>query len=480
MKNTEKASGSEQMLTPPDSPISKDVNPVLESPDSSATIMINPAEKHQTIEGFGTSGCWWAQDVGTWAEPVKNQISDWLFDLNKGIGLTIYRFNAGAGEINEAPDPWRRVETFETAPGSYDWSRDAGSVDMMRRAVERGVDSVVIFANSPPGRMLKSGKTTGDDKGNSNLQPGMEDDFARYLLDIGEHFQSDGIPVKYISPVNEPQWNWKLENGQEGCHYEPQGVLDVGYAFVNELSARKSDIKLTLADSGKMWDAKYTVDLYRKTAKDPVFEGFLPHFSVHAYWSNEEDKKMLAAAIRKSDYKLPLWQSEWCQMEGGHDIGMDPALVLARCVHEDLTILDCTSWQTWIAVSCYDYKDGLIHVDKTAETAIDMKRLWALGNWSRFVRPGYTRLSVDSPYKPLLLSAWVSPSNDEIVLVGVNEGTESLTTALEGLSSIPAFTKEPVLTSWETSDSYNLEKVSNGPANRYEFPARSITTLVIR
>ncbi len=82
--------------------------------------------RHQTIEGFGTSGCWWAQDVGNWDEPVKNQISDWLFDKNKGIGLTQYRFNAGAGEVNRATDPWRRVETFEIAPGIYDWSRDAG------------------------------------------------------------------------------------------------------------------------------------------------------------------------------------------------------------------------------------------------------------------------------------------------------------------------------------------------------------------
>ncbi len=445
-----------------------------------AAIRLNPAERHQEMEGFGTSGCWWSQDVGTWDVSVRDQVSDWLFDKEKGIGLTQYRFNAGGGGLNEARDPWRRVETFETAPGVYDWSKDAGSVDMMRRAVARGVKDVLIFANSPPGRMLKNGRTTGDDKGDPNLLPGMEDEFARYLVDIADHFKSEGIPVGYISPVNEPQWNWKLENGQEGCHYEPEGVVEVGRALMKELKARNSDIRASLIDSGKMWDARYTVDLYGKLAKDPDFAGQLPHFSVHAYWTNEEDKRMLAAAIRQSGVKLPLWQSEWCQMEGGTDFGMGPALVLARCVQEDLTILDCTAWQTWIAVTCYDYKDGLVHVDKASRSATDMKRLWALGNWSRFVRPGYVRIAAESPDKNLLVSAWLSQESDEVVLVAVNEGTEAITAEVAGMRECAGLSADPVMTAWETSETFNLTKVSEGPAGAYGFPARSVTTLVLR
>jgi O-glycosyl hydrolase len=328
--------------------------------------------------------------------------------------------------------------------------------------------------------MLKNGRTTGDDKGESNLIPGMEDDFARYLADIAVHFQTEGIPVRYISPVNEPQWNWKLENGQEGSHFTPDGVVEIGRALVRELKARGSDIRVSLPDSGKMWDTDYTLGLYRKLAADPEFTGWLPHFSVHAYWSSLEDKKKLASAISDSGMALPLWQSEWCQMEGGFDSGMGPALTLARCVHEDLTVLDCTAWQTWIAVSCYDFKDGLVYVDLATRKTVDMKRLWALGNWSRFVRPGYARIEADSGSDALLVSAWIAPDGKEAVLVVVNDGAEPVAADISGLAEMPGLSAEPVMTSWETSEAFNLKKVQEGKAGTCIFPSRSITTLVIR
>lgn len=51
----------------------------------------------QQIEGFGVSGAWWAQDVGGWSQVNRDRITDLLFDQQKGIGLTIYRYNIGAG-----------------------------------------------------------------------------------------------------------------------------------------------------------------------------------------------------------------------------------------------------------------------------------------------------------------------------------------------------------------------------------------------
>ena len=434
-------------------------------------IRVDASTTRQTMDGFGTSGCWWAQEVGTWEEPVRNQVTRWLFDQEDGIGLTLYRFNVGAGDVNEAKDPWRRVETFETAPGVYDWTRDAGSVTMLRMAVAAGVQEVVFFANSPPGRMLQNGRTTGDDRGESNLIPGMESDFARYLLDIAQHFAEKGIPVRHISPVNEPQWNWKLENGQEGCHYTPDGVLAVGRALLEELAKRGNPFDASLADSGKMFDEAYTIGLYETLATDAAFAGKLPHFAAHAYWSSELDKKLLAAKLRDLGNPLPLWQSEWCQMEGGSDFGMDPALVLARCVHEDLTILDCTSWQTWIAVTRYDYKDGLIHADTGNQTVTDMKRLWALGNWSRFVRPGSVRVDVPEMPQGLLASAWKRPDGSLAVVV-VNESQTDLLTELHGIGSPSE--------AWETSDKHNLERVGSDLNNGYAFPARSITTLLVK
>ena len=74
----------------------------------------------------------------------------------------------------------------------------------------------------------------------------------------------------------------------------------------------------------------------------------------------------------------------------------------------------------------------------------------------------------------------MSPSQDEIVLVAVNEGSEGMEAELSGFSSLQAFSGKTGMTGWETSASRSLEKVSEGSPDRYAFPARSITTLVIR
>src|SRR6185369_10937752 len=66
------------------------------------------------------------------------------------------------------------------------------------------------------------------------------------------------------------------------------------------------------------------------------------------------------------------WQTEYCILGnnageidgGGRDKGMDAALYLARVIHMDLVYGQAAAWQWWLAVSPYDYKDGLIYIDK--------------------------------------------------------------------------------------------------------------------
>lgn len=131
---------------------------------------INEEKRYQTIEGFGASGAWWAQIVGNWThedpisgKPVRDRISELLFSKTEGIGLGIYRYNIGGGSKHSGrgtfSEPARATECFETAPGEYDWSRDAAAVYMMRRAVSDGANEVIFFVNSPIERLTNNHKT---------------------------------------------------------------------------------------------------------------------------------------------------------------------------------------------------------------------------------------------------------------------------------------------------------------------------------
>lgn len=54
-------------------------------------------ETRQPFEGWGTTMCWWAGQVGGWSEANKKAILDLCFGPD-GLGLTMVRFNIGGGE----------------------------------------------------------------------------------------------------------------------------------------------------------------------------------------------------------------------------------------------------------------------------------------------------------------------------------------------------------------------------------------------
>ena len=210
----------------------------------------------QEITGWGTSAAWWAQIAGD--SENAEEFARLLYS-EEGLGLNIYRYNVGAGE-KENPDTripgneWRATESFlvyneETGEYEYDWTQDAAAQRMLDLCLSYGcIDTVVLFANSPHYSMTKSGTATGGyDPAVSNLKEGYADDFAEYMCDIAEYFISKGVPVKYISPINEPQWDWGGGwVGQEGCHYELDGIIEVGEAFAAEINeSQKMGVKRT-------------------------------------------------------------------------------------------------------------------------------------------------------------------------------------------------------------------------------------------
>lgn len=398
------------------------------------TVTVDASVRHQTIESFGASGAWWSQIVGE-NRATRDTIATLLFDPEKGIGLNCYRYNIGGGSRNAGAnspsigDVWRRTYSFETAPGEYDWSRDSGAVWMMTKAAELGVDEIVMFVNSPIERLTKNGRTYADSSmtDKSNLHPSNYDAFAKYVLDVAEHFKSEGLPIKYISPVNEPQYGWDYppENvwGQEGCHYSNTELVNILKLFVERLEERDGldGVQISAPDGGS-WNAD-TLEFCVMIARDKLLREKLAGIDNHSYWTETETKKTFKRTIDRVAPGITLRESEWCEMVNGRDLSMDSALVLAKTVYEDMTILDVVSWQYWIAVSCYDYRDGLIYVDAQGNNVQTPKRLWAMGNYSRFIDRGYTRVDCSFDIPDVYVSAYEGVNENgekETVLVFVN------------------------------------------------------------
>ncbi len=449
-------------------------NPASNPTAADGRLSIDLAQQHQTVEGFGASGAWWAQEVGGWEDGSRERIITLLFDRDSGIGLSIYRYNIGGGDGENIPDPWRRAETFEVAPGQYDWNRDANAIRVLKAVQQAGVEQFVAFANSPPARMTRSGRTNGDSGQLSNLAPEMYPQFAQYLVDVVKHLQEDeGIPIGWLSPINEPQWDWIVNNGQEGCHYEPAEAAAMTRALIQAVRENELDVKISVFESGE-W--KKSNDYIDALLGDPEIAPHLDHLAIHSYWSDGYDKERLIRYLDQNYPGIPIEMTEWTEMEQGRDIRIDSGLLLANTVYEDLTIGRVISWQYWIAVSKYNFHDGLVYVSLNDHEITETKRLWALGNFSRFIRPGYQRVGAESDLAYIKTAAFQAPDSSNLVLVVINNKNQPAALALEG---IPASFSQ--LDAYETSQENDLALIFSGPAaDALTFAPKSVTTLVFQ
>jgi O-glycosyl hydrolase len=85
----------------------------------------------------------------------------------------------------------------------------------------------------------------------------MVDDYSAYLVDVLDHLRNhEGIPVGWISPINEPQWAWR--GGQEGCHYTPDECMEVMRSLMQAIDASGMPVKISGIESGSWFSADCT------------------------------------------------------------------------------------------------------------------------------------------------------------------------------------------------------------------------------
>ena len=453
------------------------------------TLTIDESVTHQTIESFGTSGAWWSQYVGLWdgqylnsSRSNRERIATLLYDPTFGIGLTGYRYNLGAGSADSGngdySDVNRRAQSFEAAPGEYDWSKDEGAMWFVQEVTRLGCTEVTLFFNSPIERLTNNGwahLTPGGEK--SNIAPENYAEWAVYACDVAEHFIELGVPVKFLSPINEPQWDWT--GGQEGCHYAPDEIAGVYLAFLAEMEKRPAlaGVELSGPESGE-WGGQ-TTEYVSAILENETLRAHFQAIDCHSYWTNTQTKRSFKNFMDVLYPDVKLRMSEWCEMVNGTDLTMDSAIHLAQCVQEDLTVLDVVAWCTWVGVSPGGYRDGLIHATENGAgeiSIVPLKRLWAYGNYTRYIRPGFTRVETTGAkdFDPV---AFVGERDGkrQLVIVLINEKYSAQKVELAG-----DFSAYATMQVHETSTYRDLAKTYSGEIKtEISLPMQSVITIVL-
>ncbi len=501
-------------------------------------VLVNTDKVFQRIEGFGASDCWTTQFVGkNWPVSKREAIADLLFSKElddagnpKGIALSQWRFNIGAGTTeqgnkSEIPSPWRRAECFMNADGSYNWSKQEGQQWFLRAAKERGVEKLLAFNNCAPVYFTKNGKGWSPGGTSYNLKADKVDDYAKFLTSVYEYFDKQGLGFDYVSPFNEPQWDWKSPATQEGSPAENKNIASVVKELSPLLAKNLPNTKIVVPEAAqlqflyKKGDYKHRDNQINAFFNDTssLYLKDLPNLQNaalgHSYFttSNEDTLIKVRENLRdllEADYPdLEYWQSEYCILEshndigdGNHrDLGMNTALYVGRVIHSDLVYGNASLWCWWTALTAVDYKDGLVYIDRGGDEPFkrgkvdslqydgeyhDSKLLWALGNYSRFIHPGMYRFEVkmdneSSPEKQLeniMISGYKTLDDKKIVFVVINYSDQDKALSFNNLFESKESGFEHVKT-YLTSETKNLE-CSKTNKTSVRVPSKSVMTIV--
>lgn len=389
-------------------------------------------------------------------------------------------------------------------------------------------------------------------RGTENLDSSKFSDFAAYITACAEHFIDEGYNVTAVSPINEPEWDWSgwyngdgtQSSNQEGCHFNE----DTARAFYNNAmvpalqnsSKLNGKVSLEVWESGQInhnwWWERFMNQCFSTevptsgggcnggttgtdyASNNANIRSYVNTVSTHSYWASTADReaaaKLLTAGQYFKDQNLKVRQTEYCQMntdastgvlghiqaEGGNTNGMtiDYGLALADIIYQDMTILNATEWDWWTACGKGVYPDSLVYINDANHSRIEpSKRLWALGNYSKFIQEGAKRIAVttgDNLGKELVTNttytwtsgensgvdknnyleqtAYLNPDGSVVVVYINNSDTTECTTFTDG-----TYTH---FESYVTDATRDLKQYQSGsPDGAVYLPAKSVITVVL-
>ena len=135
--------------------------------------------------------------------------------------------------------------------------------------------------------------------------------------------------------------------------------------------------------------------------------------------------------------------------------GIASALLMAKAMHSDLTTRNLNAWHLWWLYEGGNSGGCLYDTGSKVWT----KRLWVMGNFSRFVRPGYMRVSTSGTAPSgVLISAYINPTNNALSIVAINSNSSSANVSFYISANAPC-----TLTPYESSAANSLGQLSPSP-----------------
>jgi glucuronoarabinoxylan endo-1,4-beta-xylanase len=381
-----------------------------------ATVSIDVNTKYQTISGFGASTAW--------ASSMSATDADLLWSTTTGAGLSLHRIRIGGGSTSETS-----IAKLAVARGAKVWAAPWE---------------------------VKSSDVTGSPPVLSNAQ-----DWANTLVSFLTTMKNAGVPIYALSAENEPD----SKGANSTTTYTAAQMASWVGSYLGPALAN-TDTKLMAPETMNFCGLSTYLPALQSNADAWKYTSIV---ATHEYGCSPQAYPQIAQAGKE------FWETEIYDTDNNEDAGMGSALRVFKIIHEALTIANMNAWHFWWVYPCCNDNGALW--DKA--TNKPSKRLWIMGNYSRFVRPGYVRVSATAaPTSGVTLTAYLGTQDQKVVIVAANTNTSSTSQAFSLSNATP--TK---VTPWVTDANNSLVSGSSitpsGNSFTYSLGAQSVTSLVV-
>jgi glucuronoarabinoxylan endo-1,4-beta-xylanase len=442
----------------------------LETDVAGQKATIDGAIRHQRIDGFGFSEHFGRGKImrGSQGLPAQKQreVLDLLLSRSTGAGLSILRLGISSGSASIQP----------TNPGGpnatprYVWDRnDDGQLWLAQEAKAYGVNRFYADAWSAPGYMKTNG-TEGNGgtlcglSGASCASGDWRRAYANYLVQYTKFYAQEGITINDLGFINEPDYTTSYAS----MRLTPAQAVE----FVKVLGpvARSAGVKVACCDA-MGWNSQknYT----NAIEADSTARGLVDLHAGHSYSSPVNGPLATSKSTWMSEWNPSgtAWNENWDD-RSGYD-----GFAIADAIHTALTTGRVNAYVYWYGASTGATR-GFIQLD--GDTYRVSKRLWAMANYSRFIRPGATRINAWTADSTLRLSAFRN-TDGTVIVVALNTASSAnqMSFALPN-TGISTGTATPYLTNGSSSMAAQSPISVTGGAFTGAVPARSLVSYVIR
>jgi glucuronoarabinoxylan endo-1,4-beta-xylanase len=437
------------------------------APASAATTAtIDGGAVLQPIDGFGFSEAFGRTSlIRSLSAANQQQVLDLLFSQTTGAGMSILR--NGISSTGSSIQP--------TNPGGpnatprYVWNGDDdGQVWLSKKAQSYGVNRFYANAWSAPGYMK-----TNNDEANGGTLCGLQGAscssgdwrraYANYLIQYTKYYAQEGIPITDLGFTNEPNYTTDYSS----MRFTPAQATE--FTKIIGPLAQQAGLKLACCDTVGWNDQRSYAS---SILADPQAGQYVTTHTGHHY-SSAPTSPLPVGGKRT-------WMSEWSP--GGSSSswntnwddgsGID-GFTVANSIHTALTAGGVNGYVYWYGVSANNTR---AFIQANGANHSTSKRLWAMAQYSRYIRPGANRIGASTPDGNLKLSAYRN-SDGSLAVVALNAGTSAQSTAFSLRNTgITTGTATPYTTNNSSNMTQQPAIAVNGGAFTATVPARSLVT----